>query len=278
MRANLIGLRQRPELEELGKENQKRNGRIHPEKVEKSKREIKTREIPPRKTIAATPRDGCFNPNTIPFRKVCLVWADHTVPVHCRSGSFSWQNGSMHPAGIKFGLTHNLLQLSGANVVLSDQLLEHVSAAARRQLHGKRIDAGDLMEDVINRGLSKMNLAVTGTPRGEYTSFFVKVDIALFDTMYPYAERAGIGYRNGRTFFFSREFATELYARKNILRRAGDAYGYKKVLFLACYDSVVARCKRVLPGEARHADLLALCMFQAYSAISLNMLFERFGS
>ena len=184
----------------------------------------------------------------------------------------------MHPAGIKFGLTHNMLQLRGSDVVLSDKLLEYISAAARRQLNGKRIDGSELLENVITRGLSRMKLVATQETRGESTSFFVKVEVVLFETIYPYAERAGIGYRQGRTFYFTRDFAAELSKSKKSMRRAADAYGYEKVLFLACYDAVVARCKRVIPEDSRHADLLALCMFKAYDAIIMNSFMERFGT
>ena len=127
----------------------------------------------------------------------------------------------MHPVGIEFGLKHNLIQLRGDGIVLSDQFLAHMSTAARRQLHGKRIDGSDLLEDVIDRGLGKMNLDIDGPP-GPSRAFFAKIDIVVFDTMYLYAERARIGYRTGRTFFFTREFGKELYARKNVLRRAGE--------------------------------------------------------
>jgi|SRR6516164_10214090 hypothetical protein len=183
----------------------------------------------------------------------------------------------MHPVGIEFGLKHNLIQLRGDGIVLSDQFLGHMSAAARHQLHGKRIDGSELLENVIDRGLGKMNLAIDG-PLGPSRAFFAKIDIVVFDTMYFYAERARIGYRTGRTFFFTREFGKELYARKNVLRRAGEVYGYEKVLFLACYDAVVARCKRMIPEDSPQFDLLALCMYQAYDGMMLNRLFERFGT
>jgi hypothetical protein len=184
----------------------------------------------------------------------------------------------MHPAGIKFGLTHNMLQLRGSEVILSDKLLEQMSAAARRQLRNKRIDGSDLLDDVITRGLRKMKLVVPNANRGESTSFFVKVEMIVFATMYPYAEEAGIGYRQGRTFYFTREFGAELGERKKALRPAAEEYGYEKILFLACYDAVIARCQKVIPEHTRHADLLALCMFKVYDTIIMNNFLERFGT
>src|SRR5262249_36925674 len=168
--------------------------------------------------------------------------------------------------------------LRGSDVVLSDKLLEHMSTAARRQLRGKRIDGSDLLEDVITRGLGKMKLASEKPARGEFKSFHAHLDIIVFHTTHSSAERAGIGYREGRTFFFTRDFAEELFERKKVLRPAGETYGYTKVLFLACYDAVVARCKRVIPEDFRHADLLALCMWKAYEGIFMNSFMERFGA
>ena len=40
----------------------------------------------------------------------------------------------MHPAGIKFGLAHGLLEFSGASVVLSPPLLESIWEMARRKV------------------------------------------------------------------------------------------------------------------------------------------------
>ena len=42
----------------------------------------------------------------------------------------------MHPAGIKFGLSHGLLELNGAGVILSAPLLEGIS-----KLYGGRVPA-----------------------------------------------------------------------------------------------------------------------------------------
>src|SRR5579871_6096385 len=184
----------------------------------------------------------------------------------------------MHPAGIKFGLENDLLQLDGESVIFSDTLLEHLSTAARRQLHGKRIDGSELLDHVIDRAFGKMQLDLANSERGGYNSFYSRLDVVLFDTMFPYAERAGIGYRSGPTFYFTRDFGTELYARKAVLRQAREIYGDTKVLFLACYESVLDRCKKVTPEDSRHADLLALCMWKAYDQIMMNMLFERFGA
>ena len=44
----------------------------------------------------------------------------------------------MHPAGIKFGLTHGLLELDGERVVLSSPLVESISEMARRKVQRRK--------------------------------------------------------------------------------------------------------------------------------------------
>jgi hypothetical protein len=185
----------------------------------------------------------------------------------------------MHPAAIKYGPANNMIQFHGETAVLSDELLERISAEARDQLGGKRINGIKLFDIVIDDALAQMDIAYDSGPRGERNSFYANVNVLLFNTMFPYAERAGIGYEAGRTFYFTRKFGSELLERKKILRPiAEEDRDYGKVLFLACYDAVIARCERVIPEDSRHFDLLALCMFQVYDSIIMNNFMERFGT
>lgn len=160
----------------------------------------------------------------------------------------------MHPRGIEFGLANNLLQLHGDRVLLSDKLLDDISEAARRQLRGKRIDGGDLLDRVIPRGLNKAKLVTANNKPGAFVSFCTKVDQIVWDTIFLYAERAGIGYRMGRMFYFTRKFSGELRARKAIWRRAGEACGHQRILFMACYEAVRGRCEKIIPEDADHGE------------------------
>jgi len=186
----------------------------------------------------------------------------------------------MHPAGIQFGLAHNMLQLRGDAVVLSDTLLRHMSTAARRQLHGKRIDGTDLLDHVIDRGWAKMKLSFKEYEtqnRGGWRSFGAKMHIVVFDTMFVFAERAGIGYRVGRTFYFTRTFGRELLERKKVWRPVAEAYGSEKMLFMACYEAVIARCTKTIPEDSAHFDLLALCMWEVWDSIIMDSFFQKFA-
>jgi hypothetical protein len=184
----------------------------------------------------------------------------------------------MHPAAIKYGLENDLIQFQGEKTVFSDEVLEHISAEARSELGGKRIDGSELLDRVVNRGVNKTPIVYCGH-RGEANSFYANLNVLVFETMFPYAERAGIGYRMGRTFYFTRQFASEFRERKKILQpMAEEERDYVKAAFLACHDVVVARCERVIPEDRRHFDLLTLCLFYAYDSIIMTNFFERFGS
>jgi hypothetical protein len=187
------------------------------------------------------------------------------------------QYKTMHPAAIKYGLENDMIQLHREKVVFSDEFLEHISAAARDELGGKRINGSELLDVVIDRGLGKMPIGYSGR-RGEANSFYANLNVLIFETMFPYAERAGIGYRIKRSFYFTRQFAYELTERKRILRPlAEEDRDYVKAAFLACHDAVVARCERVIPEDRRHFDLLTLCLFEVYESIMMTNFLERFG-
>jgi hypothetical protein len=183
----------------------------------------------------------------------------------------------VHPRGIEFGLAYNLLQFHGDHLVLSDNLLNLISEAARRQLRGKRIDGGDLLERVITRGLSNTKVVAVNAKRGAYVSFLMKIDQVVWDTIFLYAERAGIGYRTGRKFYLTRTFRGELLARKAIWRRAGEACGHQKILFMACYEAVRAGCEKAIPEDSHHAELLALLMWKVYEHIFEVQFLEMFS-
>ena len=98
--------------------------------------------------------------------------------------------------------------------------------------------------------------------------------------MFPYAERAGIGYRIGRTFYFTRQFESELSERRRILRPMAEEERIMdkvKVAFWPVTMPCVSRCERVIPEDRRHFDLLTLCLYKAYESMMMTNLLEQFG-
>src|SRR3954466_3001910 len=62
---------------------------------------------------------------------------------------------TMHPAGIKFGLSQGLLELNGAGVVLSPPLLESISEMARRKVR-RRKRVIWIWDDAVSAGIGKI--------------------------------------------------------------------------------------------------------------------------
>ena len=97
----------------------------------------------------------------------------------------------MHPAGIKFGLSHGLLELNGADVVLSGQFLESISAMARRKIRRRKRVIG-IWDEAVHAALRAILVNWT-EPRSEYVPFFTGLDRVVMETMMPIAEKATIG-------------------------------------------------------------------------------------
>src|SRR5260370_10047236 len=94
----------------------------------------------------------------------------------------------MHPAGIKFGLAHGLLEFSGATVVLSPPVLESISEMARRKVR-RRKRVIWIWDEAVAAGLRKMLFKIDA-PRQEDVPFYTGLDRVIFETMGLIAEKA----------------------------------------------------------------------------------------
>ena len=167
----------------------------------------------------------------------------------------------MHPAGIKFGLSEGLLQLRGADVVVSDQLFESISAEARRRIKlGRRVDGSLIWDHVVNRGLCKV-FQQSAAPRHEVVPFFMALDRVIRESLMPLAERAQIGRKIGRDFITQAAFDDEFRERITRLDFSQGLAAARKLLFRECCDTVRMLCSQHDPDNACHADLLALFVF-----------------
>jgi len=167
----------------------------------------------------------------------------------------------VHPAGIKFGLSEGLLQLRGADVVVSDQLFESISSEARRRIKlGRRVDGSLIWDHVVNRGLCKV-FQQTSAPRQEVVPFFMALDRVIRESLMPLAERAQIGRKIGRDFIAQPAFDDEFRDRILRLDFGHDVTVARKLLFRESCDTVRMLCAQHDPENTQHADLLALFMF-----------------
>ena len=181
----------------------------------------------------------------------------------------------MHPAGIKFGLSLDLLQLRGAAVVVADQLLESISVEARRRIHeGEPVTGTDIWDEVVNEGLGKV-FERTDAPRQEVVPFFLGLDRVLSETLMPLAERAGMGRKIGREFLIDKAFWDEFGERIRGLQLTDDMIEARNLFFRECCNTVRILCVQHDPDNARHADLLALFVFNDLNATGALTILER---
>src|SRR5438094_9930606 len=107
----------------------------------------------------------------------------------------------MHPAGIKFGLSHGLLELNGADVVLSGAFLESISEMARRKVRRRKRAMGS-WDEAVSAGLRKVFVSSTA-PRQEVTPFFTGLDRMIMQSLMPTAEKPKTGHRIGTYYVTS---------------------------------------------------------------------------
>lgn len=167
----------------------------------------------------------------------------------------------MHPAGIKFGLSAGLLEFRRADVVVSDHLLESISKEARRRIKiGRRVPAIYIWDHVVSHGIRNV-FEQTTAPRQEVVPFFTGLDRVLNETLMFLAERAEIGRKIGREFLTGKVFWDEFGERIRGLKLGQNMDEVRRLFFLECCDVVRSLCKQHDPDNLRHADLIALFMF-----------------
>jgi len=168
----------------------------------------------------------------------------------------------MHPAGIKFGLSHGLLELNGADVVLSGRFLESISEMARRKVQRRKRVMG-IWDEAVRAGLYRTIVSFTG-PRQEYVPFFTGLDRIVLQTLMPIAEKAKIGRRDGKYFFADRTFWERF--RKDVRRphMRLEASASWRLHFRETYAVIRQLCAEHTPENMRHAELLALCQLDGW--------------
>ena len=155
----------------------------------------------------------------------------------------------MHPAGIKFGLSHGLLQLSGDGAVLSPPLLESISEMARHKVR-RRKRVIWIWDEAVTAGLRKVLVRIDA-PRQEVVPFCTGLDRIIFETMMPIAEKAKIAERYGKHFSsehtFYRKFRNDI-RRPHMRLEANMAW---RLHFRGDVGAHQTVARRIQPG--RHA-------------------------
>jgi hypothetical protein len=181
----------------------------------------------------------------------------------------------MHPAGIKFGLSHGLLELNGADVVLSGHFLESISEMARRKVQRRKRVMG-IWDEAVRAGLQRNIAQSFNAPRQEYVPFFTGLDRIVLETLMPIAEKAKMGRREGKYFFTNRTFWDRF--RRDVRRphMRLEAAAAWRLHFRETYAVVRQLCAENTPENMRHAELLALCQLDGWDRSPNKLTIEDF--
>ena len=177
----------------------------------------------------------------------------------------------MHPSGVQFGVSRGLLQLRGEEVLLSDQLLETISHQSQMHLHVGRppIRVNFLVDITVRAAHDALGSQHQGQ-REETVPFFASLNRTMYYTLCRVAERAGLGQKELRRFLTNPDFWEEFTTKAvtaNIKNKS--VAKVQKALFKVCHQIVKEWYAKNDPGNVRHADLVALFVFNFWNATGL---------
>ena len=178
----------------------------------------------------------------------------------------------MHPSGVQFGLSRGLLQFRGEEVLLADHLLETISVEAQLRLHlGKApIEGNFLVEITVRAAQDALGNEQTGR-RQEIVPFFAGLNRIMYYTLCRLAERVGLARKEPRRLVTDPQFWNEFSAAAlDVKVKPGQNLAkLQKSLFKVCHRLVRKRYAHNDPNNGRHADLIALFMFNFWNATGL---------
>ena len=180
----------------------------------------------------------------------------------------------MHPGGIKFGLSQDLLELRGAHVVVSARFLENISAIARRWIR-RRKRAMPQWEDIVGEALYSTPYSLEGSTRQEHLPFYMGLDRVILQTTMPIAEEAGMGKRSDDKYFVSSELITRVSKDTRSIH-APTLTSAGRVRFRKIYTNIICWCGENAPQHLRHTELLAICELNRWMTWRENRRIDEF--
>ena len=178
----------------------------------------------------------------------------------------------MHPSGVQFGLSRGLLQLRGEEVLLSDQLLETISLEAQTHLQlGRPPIQGNFLVDITVRAAQDALGNQHQGRREEIVPFYANLNRTMYYTLCRVAERAGLAHKEPRRLLTNPDFWNE-FSTKAVdanIKPGKSPAKIQKALFKVCHQIVRERYAKNDPGNVRHADLIALFMFNFWNVSGL---------
>src|SRR5437016_8078727 len=161
----------------------------------------------------------------------------------------------MHPSGIQFGLSRGLLQLRGEEVLLSDQLVEAISAQAQLHLQNGRhpIQGNFLVEITVRAAQDAAAHQLPGTRR-EMTPFFTDLNRTMYYTLCRVAERAGLAHKEPERLITDPDLWAEFSVRalEANIKPGKSVAKTQKSLFKICHQLVRECYASNDPDNIRH--------------------------
>jgi len=195
----------------------------------------------------------------------CGAWAKSAGNESVRAQYHYWFRGFV--SGYNFANPGN--QVSLDRMPDSATLDLYVDKYCREPVTGT-----DIWDEVVNEGLGKV-FERTDAPRQEVVPFLLGLDRVLSETLMPLAERAGMGRKIGREFLIDKAFWDEFGERIRGLQLTDDMIEARKLFFRECCNTVRILCVQHDPDNARHADRLALFVFNDLNATGALTILER---
>ncbi len=178
----------------------------------------------------------------------------------------------MHPLGVEFGLSRGLLQLRGEEALLSDQLLEAISLEAQKHVElGRPPIRGNFLVDLTVRAAQDALATQLQGRQEQMVPFFAHLNRTMYYTLCRVAERAGLAYKEPTRLMTNPDFWAE-FSKKAVdadIKPGKSVPKIQKRLFKICHQIVKERYAKNDPGNVRHADLVALFMFNFWNATGL---------
>jgi hypothetical protein len=171
----------------------------------------------------------------------------------------------MDPAGIKFGLSRNLLQLDGTGVIIGADVLDAMSEVARQQtLTGPPKFGKEFPSLLLDEGIRQVL-----PPRVLEKEVEVEIDLfcrgiarVLDETLRAIAIRAHIGYQFETSFLATEEFMGDLH--RSAVKATATAEDADRRFFEIWRATVIVYFARHDPASTKHADLLTLFLLNKW--------------
>jgi hypothetical protein len=176
----------------------------------------------------------------------------------------------MRPEGVQFGLSRNLLKLQGEQVFFADGLLEAVSAAAEEWIRfdGPPIE-GNFLVDLSIRAADKL---LDDDREGDgIAPFFEDLNRTMFYTFCEVAQSAGLAKKMPTRLLTDPGLWAEFVCRSIEARVESDweEDERERALFKICRQLVHETYSQRDPQNIRHADLMALFIFNFWNFTGL---------